>query len=1508
MAPPIPHRPLDRQRIISQFFRGLDVQNLDTQLPELKSAQGDLRDIATAIDDPTDTVIRGAEDVNELADYILGQTPATRGESLSPKQLERALTLYRSLSLEMARQHGLSAEEVGMTGRLRSESPRVSVGIGSRGTGGQRRPLQPATNPETRRSALETVRAALDTRALLDWGVSESEVRTAVDAISVLSADDARAVLRTLHQEGLLDKLAQSLETRGGSLAETAVRTRFAETMSAKLDGTTLAMLAQSMRKGGELTRAALVNEINRRSSVQTKLDFVRAAAGATTDGTPAPSHLDVSFGVSTHTRFKSDGDAASVAGVISSLVGHDVIDALGLLSPAQRASVYRGAANIREVMTTAAMGLHGASSHHTDADTAGFAAFIDAVGSISDRQVRAQYFSESFTALGLGEGRSAGSHLTRDRGSTRSPLGDDVPMHDRAALATRVMRHLDNETLSRLSPDGVIVLAEGLAHIEGGPASALHEINGFKPTPQRDALVRAIFLKTPQHALRDHPELVEAFAKGLAAGHGSPTASQSRSAEILRRALSTPNGRALLADANLPGTARLWAARALMKGVDPVRGALSVTKPWEDADLLKAHAQARVDQFARRGDHAVKVQGGNINNLIGAGLRAPTRPDLPQTKASIVRAIDEGYNFYKDIDVVRRIAGDPNQDPPGGIRGAAKQMGGEPIRVATLPIQFSSQASGPIELQLYRVEGRNGQERFVDNVGRIYASFAAWRTENELPPGRVTFPAHGHLGEPGKTELITENTPNVSDTFWEHVGDVADVAALGGGIVASGIILVGSGGTATPAVVAAWAVALGSAGHMGLRAGMDLYDRQAHGQTLSVSDPDARAAWLSLAGSGLTVVGGGSMGTATQLARNGSRWAPAVARTAGILDTSANVADASASLDQARTLVAEWDRLTPAERVHMGLTIAFWGGMVGVSAKASGGRVTDAFSFPAQLNSALIESGAAVRTNPNMAPGHARVITGYARKGRLNVSVEYGPGTSPISVDIHRRVARSLIDNSGVQGAIRRFLGEGVRFKPGTRGEEVALEVAQHRALVQAFDEQIPRTPVEQRPALTAERDAYEAALRQRETELLALHADRSAPAQSRGQVAAKELTGEALRTATKEASAWPLFRDEMTAAITTYTAKGLPLSIADPSSGVMGEYSRAFAQTLSLGDAAVIPFSSGTNALMAAYRALGIKHGDEAAVAGYTFHATGTPLVGLGAKVRLMDADENDGNLTLEIVTATLDKYPNLKVLALNHNWGAPVADIAEITKLLQERGVKLVEDSSHAHGARVHGRSVGTFGDVAVFSTQDNKIIPTGEGGMLVTRDPEVKKKVLLHGFYRAKAAYGGDLPDSSLRETGMGHGKMRMTAWTAVAGLVQLKHFASVRAQRKAAYDRFEQATRDVPFLSVYKAPEGIDPAVYGIRVEYLPEKNGGKSAEDFVRELQAQGVEVHVGTSVPLSHQKLFQNGDSSADSLPGANAYVRNRVVFPVLAGDLDQTAPIIDAWIRAIRRQPGRD
>ena len=158
----------------------------------------------------------------------------------------------------------------------------------------------------------------------------------------------------------------------------------------------------------------------------------------------------------------------------------------------------------------------------------------------------------------------------------------------------------------------------------------------------------------------------------------------------------------------------------------------------------------------------------------------------------------------------------------------------------------------------------------------------------------------------------------------------------------------------------------------------------------------------------------------------------------------------------------------------------------------------------------------------------------------------------------------------------------------------------------------------------------------------------------------------------------------------------------------------------------------SSGTAALYSMYAACGIRAGDEVIVPAYTFFATVTPLFHLGAVPVLADCDD-DGNLDPDDVAQRITA--RTVAIVVTHMWGTP-AQGARLRALADERGLLLLEDGSHAHGAAVAGRKAGTFGHAAAFSLNGPKPLSAGEGGFLLTDDDHTYRKALIHGHYNKR----------------------------------------------------------------------------------------------------------------------------------------------------------------------------
>jgi len=152
----------------------------------------------------------------------------------------------------------------------------------------------------------------------------------------------------------------------------------------------------------------------------------------------------------------------------------------------------------------------------------------------------------------------------------------------------------------------------------------------------------------------------------------------------------------------------------------------------------------------------------------------------------------------------------------------------------------------------------------------------------------------------------------------------------------------------------------------------------------------------------------------------------------------------------------------------------------------------------------------------------------------------------------------------------------------------------------------------------------------------------------------------------------------------------------------------------------------TSGTAALICALRGLGIGPGDEVIVPAYTWIATATAILEVGAVPIIAEVDET---LLLDPVDLEAKITPYTKAIAVVHMRGAP-APMDKILPIAQKHGLKVVEDCAQANGATYHGQEVGTFGDAGAFSLQYNKIITCGEGGMVVTNDKRLWERAAMY----------------------------------------------------------------------------------------------------------------------------------------------------------------------------------
>lgn len=201
----------------------------------------------------------------------------------------------------------------------------------------------------------------------------------------------------------------------------------------------------------------------------------------------------------------------------------------------------------------------------------------------------------------------------------------------------------------------------------------------------------------------------------------------------------------------------------------------------------------------------------------------------------------------------------------------------------------------------------------------------------------------------------------------------------------------------------------------------------------------------------------------------------------------------------------------------------------------------------------------------------------------------------------------------------------------------------------------------------------------------------------------------------------------------------------------------------------------SNGTVALHLALEALGIGKGDEVLVADLTFAASVNAVIYTGATPVLVDIRPDTWNLSIESATARISS--KTKAIMAVHLYGHP-CDMDAIMQLAQKYNLLVIEDCAEALGSYYHEKPVGTFGDVATFSFYGNKTITTGEGGMVVFRDPAIAERAATlrdHGMKKTRRYWH--------EEVGYNYRLTNVQAAIGVAQFERLDEF--IKAKRRIA---------------------------------------------------------------------------------------------------------------------------
>jgi len=294
-----------------------------------------------------------------------------------------------------------------------------------------------------------------------------------------------------------------------------------------------------------------------------------------------------------------------------------------------------------------------------------------------------------------------------------------------------------------------------------------------------------------------------------------------------------------------------------------------------------------------------------------------------------------------------------------------------------------------------------------------------------------------------------------------------------------------------------------------------------------------------------------------------------------------------------------------------------------------------------------------------------------------------------------------------------------------------------------------------------------------------------------------------------------------------------------------------------------------NGTVALHLALMALDVGPGDEVIVPTLTFVATANAVTYCGARPIFVDSEPETWNLNPALLEEKIT--PLTKGIIVVHLYGHPV-DMEPVLDIAQRHGLFVIEDAAEAHGAEYKGQRVGSIGNIGTFSFYGNKIITTGEGGMVVTNDDALAKKV------RQLKGQGMD-PNRRYWFPMIGY-NYRMTNIAAAIGLAQLEKAEWHIQCRLEIAAWYREQLRDTPGV-VWQFEKEWARHVHWMFTIVLDDDL--LSRDEVMAHLQERGIESRP-VFYPMHTLPPYRNS-SHRDSFPIAERIARRGISLPTWAG-----------------------
>jgi len=273
---------------------------------------------------------------------------------------------------------------------------------------------------------------------------------------------------------------------------------------------------------------------------------------------------------------------------------------------------------------------------------------------------------------------------------------------------------------------------------------------------------------------------------------------------------------------------------------------------------------------------------------------------------------------------------------------------------------------------------------------------------------------------------------------------------------------------------------------------------------------------------------------------------------------------------------------------------------------------------------------------------------------------------------------------------------------------------------------------------------------------------------------------------------------------------------------------FERSMARFCRAGHAAAT--SSGTAALHLALMSLEIGRGDEVILPTFTFVATANSVAYTGAKVVLVDVSDDTWTIDPHRIDAAITR--KTKAIIAVHLYGHP-CDMDPILEMARRHRIRVIEDAAEAHGAKYKGKRVGALGDAGCLSFYGNKVITTGEGGMVLTNDAAIDERIRFlrdHSMHKKKRYYHPEIGYN-----------YRMTNMQAAVGCAQMKRLTAVLSAKRKLAKMYSQRLRQIEGIRL--PPEQSWARNIFWMYTIVVEPSFGATSVELAKRLDSDGVDT-----------------------------------------------------------------